>query len=535
MSVPTDLVAGLLLAAIAVPEQVATARLAGMPPQAGLYAFIAGALVFAVFGTNAYLSVGADSTIATIFGVALASVAVAGSTEYASLLGVMALVVGALLVVVGIARAEWISDLLSIPVTVGFLAGIAVQIVVSQLPGLLGISVTQAGALARIGQIAHALPHANLVSLALGAGVFLVTLAARRFSPKVPGALVALVFAAAAVAVFHLERRVAILGALHPQPPHFRVPLPASLHAHAVLPLAGVVAVVCVLQTVTTLRTFRSSKGIVNVSRDVAVTGLGSIAAGLFGAFPVDASPPRTAIVASARASSQLAGITAVALTALVLAFGARLFTFVPQAALAGILVYIATQIFSLKEMRRILRESRPEILLVALSATLVIALPINDGMILSIVLSLFYGVYVMLRPPCTVLVHVPGTTIWWPPRAGEPGAAEPGIVVFSPAAPLYFMNARYVAERLRDEVEKASPAARVVVIEGSGVIDIDYTGAHVFKSVLRELRERGIALGFARFSEERALDAAKRAGLIDTAGADHVFKSAEEAVRALA
>lgn len=533
--VATDIVAGLLLVAIAIPEQLATARLAGMPPETGLYAFIAGSLALAVLGRNPYLSVGADSTIAPIFAATLAAVAVPGTTEYALVLGVVALVVGALLLAAGLARAEWISDLLSIPVTVGFLAGIAVQIVASQLPGFLGITVAHAGALQRIGETLGALAHTNPTVLALGAGSLAIIVIAQRVSPKVPGALIALVVTAVAVDALHLAHRVPLIGALRHGAPTLRFPVPASIHADTLLPLSAVVAIVCVLQTVTTLRSFRAQKGIIDTSGDIAATGAGSILAGLGGAFPVNASPPRSAILKLAGARSQAAGLVAVALTILVLAIGTQLFTYVPQAALASILIYIATRIFNIKEMGRILKESRLETVLVAASALLVVVLPINDGMLVSIALSLFYGVYVMLRPPCKELVHVPGTTIWWPPRAGERGNAEAGIVVFSPAAPLYFMNVRYIAERLRDAVERATPPARVVVIEGSGVIDIDYTGAHVFRSVLAELHARGIALAFARFSEDRALDAARRGGLLDEIGADHVFRSAEEAVRALA
>jgi SulP family sulfate permease len=532
--IPGDLIAGLLLAAIAIPEQIATARLAGMPPATGLYAFAAGTIAFVIFGRNRYLSVGADSTIATIFAVSLAAIVAPGSPEYALLLGLMALLVGGILVAVGIARAEWISDLLSIPVTVGFLAGIAVQIVVSQLPSLLGVSVSQTSALPRIAEIIRALPHTNLDTLALGALVLAIIFGCKIANRKLPGALFALAASATAVALLHLQDRVAVVGALHVGLPQLRLPFPHDVHAESILPVAAVVAVVCVLQTVTTLRTFRSHKGIVDVSSDVAATGIGSLLAGIVGAFPVDASPPRTAIVASAGARSQLAGIIALLGVALFALLGGGVAGFVPQAALAGTLIYIASEIFRVDEMRRIARESRLEIVLVVLSAVLVVALRINVGMMLSILLSLFYGVYVMLRPPSVELVHVPGTTIWWPPQEAEAGRRERGIVVFSPAAPLYFMNVRYVCQRLVAAVSSSCEAVTVVIVEGSGVSDIDYTGAHVFKSALRRLQERGMRVAFARFSDERAVAAARRAGIVALIGEDSIFKSVQEAVEAL-
>ncbi|HEY9084804.1 MAG TPA: SulP family inorganic anion transporter [Candidatus Tyrphobacter sp.] len=532
--IAADLLAGTLLAAIAIPEQIATARLAGMPPETGLYAFVVATLAFAVLGVNRFLSVGADSTIAPIFAVTIAGFATAGSHDYVLFVGFVALLVGAMLVVAGALRAGWISDLLSIPVTVGFLAGIAVQIVVAQLPPLLGITVTHRAVLPRIVEIAHALPHANALAFALGAGVLAVILAAKRVSPKIPGAVIALAGAGVAVGALHLAKYVPVIGALHPALPRISIPLTGTSRLGDVLPLSVVVAVVCTLQTVTTLRTFRSAKGLVDPSRDLTAVGIGSIAAGLVGAFAVDASPPRTAVVESAGGRSQIGGLIAVLATVLLLLLGARLTSYVAESALAGLLIFIATQIFRFDEMRRIARENRPEMALVVLAAALVVALPINVGVMLSILLSLFYGVYVMLRPPSTELVHVPQTTIWWPPTKGEKGERRPGTVVFSPAAPLYFMNVRYIAERLAAAVAGAHEKIELVIVECSGVIDIDYTGAHVFKSVLRSLRARGITVGLARLSDDRARAAAARTGLIAEIGEDHVFKSADEAIQVL-
>jgi SulP family sulfate permease len=527
-----DVLAGLLLAVLAVPEQIATARLAQMPPGAGIVAFIAGTAAFAVFGRNRFLSVGADSTIAPIFAVTIAALAAPGTRDYALLVGLIALFIGALLVAAGTLHAEWVSDLLSIPVTIGFLAGIAIHITIGQLPSLLGISVTQTAAIPRLLEVVRLLSHANVAAFAIGIGVLALMLFAHAKSPKIPGTAIALVLAGIATAFLHL--RVATLGALKAQLPHFTLPAPSDAHLSQTIPLAIVVAVVCTVQTVTTLRTFRSEKGIVDPSRDLAATGAGSLVAGFFGAFPVDASPPRTAILQSAGARSQLAGIIAIAIAVAYVVFGSGLTRYVPLAAFAGVLIYIATQIFRWGEMRRIARESRLEMVLVVLAAALVVALPINVGMMLSILLSLFYGVYVMLRPPCAELVHVPETTIWWPPSEREKGDRIPGVVVFAPSAPLYFMNIRFITDRLGAAVEDSPTQVKVVVIECSGVTDIDYTGAHVSKSKVRSLQERGIKVGIARLSDLRAVDIATRSGLLEQIGADHVFKSVEEAVQSL-
>ena len=204
---PRDLVAGLMLSAIAIPGQLATARLAGMPPQTGLYAFAAGSLAFAAFGANRFMSVAADSTIAPIFAGGLAAIAVAGSANYAAMATLLALMVGIVLVAVGVLRAGWLATLLSIPVTTGFLAGISVHIIVGELPTLLGASEEHGHVLVRLVHVLSRVPEANPYTLALGAGVLIVTTGTARISSRVPGALIGLVGAGVAVALFHLGAR----------------------------------------------------------------------------------------------------------------------------------------------------------------------------------------------------------------------------------------------------------------------------------------------------------------------------------------
>jgi sulfate permease, SulP family len=225
-----DLVAGLMLAAIAIPGQLATARLAGMAPETGLYAFAAGSLAFAAFGANRFMSVGADSTIAPIFAGALASLAAAGTRHYVDLAMLLALMVGAILILVGLLRAGWLSTLLSTPVTTGFLAGIAIHIIIGEMPTLLGISEPGGPLLLRLLHILNRLGETNLYALALGGGVLVVTLGTAGISSRIPGAFFGLLGAGVAVALFHLQSRgVSVLGALSVALPHLTLPpLPDS-------------------------------------------------------------------------------------------------------------------------------------------------------------------------------------------------------------------------------------------------------------------------------------------------------------------
>jgi MFS superfamily sulfate permease-like transporter len=545
----SDLIAGVMLAAIAIPEQLATARLAGMPAQTGLYAFVAGSLAFAAFGANRYLSSGADSTIAPIFAGSLAALAASGSPEYLGLVGFVALVAGALLLLAGLLRAGWIADLLSVPVTVGFLAGISVHIIAGQLPAFLGVAEPAGPLPLRLLAILGELPSANWYAVAVGGIVLAATLGAERVNPRIPGALIGLAAAGVLAAAGHFAAHgVAMLGALPAGVPHLTVPalrdLPTLLRA---LPVAAIVAVVCMMQTAATVRSFPPAEGGAaglrpsaaglrpseQVSADFAAIGAGSLVAALLGSFAVDASPPRTAVAQASGGRSQAAGLVAVLAIVLLIAFGAALPAYLPRAALAGVLIFIGLRIFRLGDMLDIARRGGAEIRLVVAGALLVIVLPIETGMLLSIGLSLAQGIYIVARPPSTQLLRVPGTTIWWPPQPDSPGERVAGVLVFSPAAPISFTNAHYLIGRLRAAVAAAPEPVKLIVLECEGVIYVDYTGSQEFQSEIAALRDTGIAFSIARLEDPGAQASAARTGLLTAIGAANTFKSVNEALLA--
>lgn len=534
---PGDALAGLLLAAIALPEQLATARLAGLPPATGLIAFVAGTLGFAIFGSNRFLSCGADSTIAPIFAGGLAAIAAIAPAEYAGAAALLALLVGLILVLAAVLRAGWVADLLSGPVVTGLLAGIAVHIVVGQLAAILGVPDASGRLPTRFFQLLCQLPDTRPAALAVGLGVLAVTLLAERVAPRVPGALIGLILAVAAVAAFKLvPHGVAVLGQIPPVTLRPILPTVVSVgELEQLLPLALIVALVCMMQSAAVLRAYPSDPGGPrHVSRDFGGVGAGCLLAGLLGAFTVNASPPRTAVVAESGGHTQLAGVVAVVLAGALALFGGSLLAVIPQAALGGLLVSIALRIFRLREMARIARYGGSEILLVIASAALVILLPIETGMLAAIVLSLVHSFTIIARPLCTELLRVPGTTIWWPPSEAPTSTREPGVLVFALGAPLNFTNASYVCGRLAQAVAAAPTGPHLVVLEASGMIDIDYTGSRALQDAIGRLRASGSVVALARLSAARAQAQARRSGLIDAVGLGMVFRSVDEAVRAL-
>ena len=297
---PFDLVAGIALAAIAVPSQMATAHLAGYPPVQGFAAFAAGSVGFALLGANRYLVICADSTIAPIFAGGLAHLAATGTHAYFVLAASFALMVGGILFCTGLFRLGWLANLVSVPVTAGFLAGIAIHIIISQLPFLLGVAPPKGDLLQQVSEIVNHLGETSVLTLVLGLLVFGATVCAEWINPRIPGALIGIVAATAAVFWFQLEREgVAVLGPVSGELPRFHIPSIAYRELVEVMPLAFVVAAVVMVQSAATTRAFPGAGGTsASINRDFTGIGAANLISGLFGTFAVDASPPLTETVA---------------------------------------------------------------------------------------------------------------------------------------------------------------------------------------------------------------------------------------------
>jgi len=531
-----DLFAALTLAAIAIPEQMATARLGGFAPQIGFFAFLAGSLAFAMFGSNRFLSCGADSTITPIFAGGLAALAASSDPQYLALAAALALMVGLWLLAAGSFRLGWIADLLSIPVTTGFLAGISVHILISQLPGILGIPTPGGAMLQRLATLATHLNEANPFTLVIGLGVLATTAISERIDARIPGALIGLALATAAVTLLGLESRgVGVLGAVSAALPALTVPdIPAS-RLPSLVSLSLLISIVVMVQTAATTRSFPSDPSEPpDVNRDFVGAGVGSILSGLVGAFPVNASPPRTAVVCETGGRSQLAGLAAAAIVIAVLAFGASLLSRIPNAALGGVLLFVALRIVRVGQIVAIYRQSLGEFLLIVATSAAIIVLPIEQGVGLGIALSLLHGIWSTTRARVVVFERVPGTSIWWPSSLNLPGEQEPGVIVAGFQAPLSFLNAYDFRRDILDALQSRTKAARLLVLEATGIVEIDFTAAQILRDLIRHCHADGVDFAIARLESIRAQAAMARFGINQILGPDHSFRSVEEAIRAL-
>jgi sulfate permease, SulP family len=531
-----DLFAGLTLAAIAIPEQMATARLGGFSPQIGFFAFLAGSLAFAAFGSNRFLSCGADSTITPIFAGGLALLAASGSPDYALLAAALALMVGLLLLAAGIFRLGWIADLLSVPVTTGFLAGISVHILVSQLPGILGLPSPSGPMLQRIATIAGHLNQTNPFTLVIGFGILAIITVSERIDARIPGALIGLVLASAGAMLFGLESRgVSVLGAISVTPPSPAIPVVTAGQLASLVSLSLIISIVVMVQTAATTRSFLSDPDEPpDVNRDFIGAGIGSILSGLIGAFPVNASPPRTAVVCETGGRSQLASLAAVAIVIALLVFGASLLSRIPNAALGGVLLFVALRIVRVNQIVTIYRQSSGEFLLIVATAASIIVLPIEQGVGLGIVLSLAHGIWSTTRARALLFERVAGTSIWWPISPSVPGEQEPGIVVAGFQAPLSFLNAYDFRRDILGALQSSPQKVRLLVLEATGIVEIDFTAAQVLIDLIRRCHADGVDFAMARLESVRAQAAMVRFGIDALLGPDHLFQSVEEAITAL-
>lgn len=412
-----DVLAGLTLAAIAIPEQMATAGLGGFAPQVGFLAIISSSVAFAAFGSNRQMSIGADSTITPIFAGSLALLAASGSPHYASLAGILALMVGVLLVFGGFIRLGFIADLLSIPVTTGFLAGIAGHIVVSQAPVVLGVATPSGSMIAKAAALVAGIGSTNIPTLLIGLGVLASIFISQRLNPRIPGALIGLAGATLIVAVFKLEAHgVSTLGALAGVSPHFVWPDVSWDEIRLLTPLALIVAIVVMVQTAATTRSFvRVPARGPDVDRDFIGVGAANLLAGVTGTFPVNASPPRTAVVVETGGVSQLSALVCATMALLLSVFGASLLAHVPHAALAGVLLFVALRIFRVSTMRDVWRRSPVEFGLIMATLFAILVLPIQDGVAVGVILSLLHGVWSATRARVVEFERIAGSTVWWP------------------------------------------------------------------------------------------------------------------------
>jgi MFS superfamily sulfate permease-like transporter len=452
-----------------------------------------------------------------------------------------ALLVGALLIAIGLLRLGWVSELLSTPVTTGVLAGIAVEIVVRQLPVILGVRGGGTTTLGRLRVLSGQIHHANGWSLGIALGVLALVVIGQLIDHRLPAALVGLVLSIVAVHALGLASHhgVTVIGAVHAGLPHIAWPSASWSALRLLMAPVLTVGFVCIAQTAATVRASGArasgarAPAAADFNRDLIGVGAGSVAAGLIGALAVDASPPSSAIVSASGSRSQLTNVIAAVVVLLVLLVATAPLAKLPQAALGATLVFVATKLFRAGELRTVLRFDRLEFALAASTLVVVALVGIEQGVALAMVLSLADRTRRSARPRDTVLGREPGSDHWVPVDIGQATEQVPGVLVYLVYAPLWYGNADYFSSRVRQLVASAPSTVHAVVLDANGISDIDYTGLQALRDLVDELTRGGVALCIAR-SSHLVHHNLKHGALLQQLGSDHLFTSVEGAVAAL-
>jgi SulP family sulfate permease len=527
----SDALAGVTLAALAVPEVMGYARIAGMPVAAGLYTLLLPLAVFALLGSSKHLVVGADSATAAIMAAGLVGLAVAGSREYVALAGVLALLTGAALLLARLAHVGFLADFLSRTVLIGFLTGVGISVAAGQVPGMLGAPDGQRGLIAQVGAALAQIPRLNAWTLGVSIATLAIILVAERISPRLPGALVAVAGAIAASQLLALPAHgVETLGHIAGGLPAFALPAANLAQLSALMPIAGSLFLVVLAQSAATSRAYAVKFGD-TFDEDVDLVGLGlaNVSAGLTGSFVVNGSPTKTEMVESAGGRSQISQLTTVACVVLVLVFLTGPLALLPRAVLSAVVFLIGLRLVDIAHFRAIWRATKPEFAVALITTATVVFVGVEQGILLAIVLSVIVHLRHSYRPYDYLLVREDDGH--WHSRPGESGAqAAPGVVIYRFGASLYYANANRFDAEVRRLIDTSRPPLTALIVSAEAIGDIDYTAAEMLRRLIADVHAKGVRLIVTDLAHNVRAELATY-GLDEAIGWDHVHHGLTDAM----
>ncbi|SFQ39448.1 high affinity sulphate transporter 1 [Geopseudomonas sagittaria] len=502
---PGDLVAGVSVAAVALPVGIAYAQLAGFSPVVGLYASILPLLVYALFGTSRQLIVGPDAATCALIASALVPLAGGDSERYLSLSVALAGLTGVFCILASFIRLGALADFLSKPILVGFLNGISLHILAGQLGKLAAVPVTAPGVVPATLQLLEQYADYHWPTLLVGLTAFAVLLLSPRLLPRLPAALLALVVAAALVAVFGLDQRgVAVIGAVPAGLPELKLPDVPWHQVDELVAAALGLALVSFSSMMLTARSFAAKNHYeIDADREFAALGAANLAAALTQSFAISGADSRTAMSDAAGGRTQLAGVIAALSIAAVLLFLSEPLRFVPIAALAAVLIIASLSLLDVRSLVLLLRFSRIEFAFAMLATLGVVWVGAIKAILVVLILSLIRFVMLSSRPRVDVLGKVAGIS-GFHHLANHPEATTwPGLLLLRFNAPLVFFNANYFKQQVERAVERAGDGLHWLVLDAMPITQMDVTGYFAVEELRATLRRKGIQLAVAgRYQE---------------------------------
>ena len=503
--VPAEIIAGLTLAALAIPEVMGYTKIAGMPVITGLYTILIPSFLYAIFCSSRHLVVGADSATAAILAAGLVGVAAVGSDEYVALAAVLAFMAAGFLILARIIGLGFLADFLSRTVLVGFLTGVGIQVAFGEISGMLGLKGGGHGTLGKIWTDIQQIDQVNFYSVGVAHAVLVVLVGSKKISNKIPGGLIAVVGAIIISWAMNLGQYVHVLGTVPSGLPHLSLPkVDWSLELILkLIPTAFAMFVVILAQSAATSRAYAARYNErFNENTDLVGLGMANIGAGLSGTFVVSGSPTKTQMVDGAGGRTQLSLIVTSLITLMVLLFLTKVLAFMPDAVLSAIVFLIGVELIDFKGMRRIYEQRRSEFWVALITMLVVAFVGVEQGIILAVVLSLIDHTRRGYKPKNAVLVPQESGVLHAQPVASK-AEAEPGLLIYRFTHSMYYANSQQLTEEVTALVKEAEPPLRWLCIDASAVDDVDYSAAESLRSLCGILKDKGVRLVVAQVMDD--------------------------------
>ena len=533
---PHDIVAGIVLTTMLVPVGIAYAVASGVPGIYGLYATIVPLIAYALFGPSRIMVLGPDSSLAAIILGVILPLSGGDPMRAVALAGAMAIVSGTVCILAGVARLGFITELLSKPIRYGYMNGIALTVLISQVPKLLGFSIESDGPLRNVWSIGEAIFNGktNWTSAAVGAATLAVILLLKG-NKRIPGILVAVVGATIAVSLFDFSTRsgVSVLGTLPQGLPHFAIPWLTAADIVPILVGGMAVAMVSFADTSVLSRVYAArTSSHVDANQEMVGLGVANLAAGFFQGFPISSSSSRTPVAEAAGARTQLTGVVGAVAVALLLVVAPDLLEHLPSSALAAVVIASAIGLIEVEDLLRIYRIQRWEFWLSIVCFAGVAVLGVIPGIGVAIVIAVIEFLWDGWRPHSAVLGRADGVKGYHDITRYPDARQVPGLVLFRWDAPLFFANAEFFRERALDAVDRAPDPARWLVVAAQPVTSVDVTAADALADLEKTLESRGVELHFAELKDP-VKDKLRRFGLLAQFGEEFFFPTIGAAVAA--
>jgi SulP family sulfate permease len=532
--VSKNVMAGLTLAAMNIPQSLGYTKIAGTPVITGLYTLLLPLVAFSMFGSSRYLVVAADSATAAILAGSLAGLAPMASARYVALAALVALLTGIFLFLARLLKLGFLADFLSQTVLLGFLTGVGFQVGIAVLGQMFGINVHSRHTPVQFLEVVRSLPHAHLLTTEISFAVVACILAFELLAPGLPGPLIAVGGALAASAIFHwAQSGVAVLGPIPGGLPHLGVPDLSWRDVETLLPVAGSCFVMIVTQSAATSRAY-ATRHHQQLDEDTDLVGLSAAnaAAAFSGTFVVNGSPTQTAMVESSGGTNQIAHLTTAGVVAVVLLYLTGPLRFLPECVLGAVVFTIAVRLIDLRGLSAIRRESPGEFALAVATAVVVVFVGVEQGILLAMSLSLFRIVRHSYHPHTAVLEQTRDGM--WELDPVVPGAVtEPGLVIYRFGAPLFYANANRFSEEVRMLAASAPSPLHWLIVDAGAITHVDFTAARVVREVQMEFSAQGTGLVFAHVQSDLKPDL-DRHHLTEAIGPSRIFDSLHEALTAL-